>query len=472
MTRVLVLANEHVNQRMAGPSIRSYELSRVLHESGNRVTLASPFPSDLPAQPFRLTTYDDATLPELLAESDVVVLQGWVLERFPAIRTSPVRVVIDLYDPFPLEVLILFEREPLEKRRETQESAIAAVSAQVARGDFFMCASERQLDFWAGWLTAMGRVNPLTHHADPTMRSLIDVVPFGLSGVAPVMTHDAIRATFPRIAATDVVLLWGGGIYNWFDPVTLIRAVGAAVTEHPEVRLVFMSTGHPNPDIQQMWTLAEARRVAEDLGLTGTHVFFNETWVPYENRADWFLAADIGVSCHFDHVETRYSFRTRILDHFWAGLPTICTSGDTLADVIEARRLGLTVPPQDEAALAVAIGRLAGDAALRSACSARVREYARGLTWEAASGALVRYCATGAAAPDRSSAEAAPASTRAPAAPSGGGARDVARSIYRALPEGMRRSRPVEAVRRALSPPNGSRGARSESKHSPVDRRR
>jgi hypothetical protein len=29
------------------------------------------------------------------------------------------------------------------------------------------------------------------------------------------------------------VLLWGGGIYNWFDPLTLIRAVGEVAGEVP-----------------------------------------------------------------------------------------------------------------------------------------------------------------------------------------------------------------------------------------------
>jgi hypothetical protein len=35
--------------------------------------------------------------------------------------------------------------------------------------------------------------------------------------------------------------------------------------------------------------------------------------------------ADIGVSLHREDVETRYSFRTRVLDYLWAGLPIITT---------------------------------------------------------------------------------------------------------------------------------------------------
>ena len=78
---------------------------------------------------------------------------------------------------------------------------------------------------------------------------------------------------------------------------------------------------------------ARARALADDLGLTGTHVFFHE-WIDYDERQNFLLEADIGVSTHFDHVETAFSFRTRVLDYLWAGLPTVVTEGDVLAELI------------------------------------------------------------------------------------------------------------------------------------------
>ena len=55
------------------------------------------------------------------------------------------------------------------------------------------------------------------------------------------------------------------------------------------------------------------------------------TWVPYDERADFLLDADLGVSTHLEHIETAYSFRTRVLDYWWAGLPVVATDGDTFA---------------------------------------------------------------------------------------------------------------------------------------------
>ena len=74
-----------------------------------------------------------------------------------------------------------------------------------------------------------------------------------------------------------------------------------------------------------MARLAVAR--AEELGLRDRVVFFNEGWVPYEQRGAYLLEADLGVSAHFDDLESRFAFRTRLLDCFWAGLPVVTTVG-------------------------------------------------------------------------------------------------------------------------------------------------
>jgi glycosyltransferase involved in cell wall biosynthesis len=460
---ILVLANEHVNRRMAGPAIRSFEFARVLSEDGHRVTLASPFPSDLPSQPFAVTTYDATSLPALLANHDAVILQGWVMERFPSIRDTHARLIVDLYDPFPLEVLILFEKEAMESRLETQRSSVRAVTDQVRDGDFFLCASEKQRDYWLGWLTAMGRVNSRTYERDPTLRSLIDVVPFGVPAAPPAHTRPAIRGVIPGVGAGDLVVLWAGGIYNWFDPVTLIRAVGIAALKLPRLRLVFMSTGHPNPEIQTMWTQVRAQEVAAELGLTGRHVFFNETWVPYEDRADWLLEADIGVSAHFDHVETRFSFRTRILDYFWAGLPVICTAGDTLADDIQRLGAGLTVAPESPEAMATALIQLGSDAAARRSAGGRAASHAASLAWAEVAGPLRRFCSAPRPAADREGGlprlpipftatrddlgltGAARRGARASQLP--GPLHRLLRSIYHAAPASVRGSRPLRKLR-------------------------
>jgi glycosyltransferase involved in cell wall biosynthesis len=188
------------------------------------------------------------------------------------------------------------------------------------------------------------------------------------------------------------VLIWGGGIYDWFDPLTLIRAVGTLAERRPDLRLFFLSVTHANPAIGTMRMAQDAIALAEQLGLLGTHVFFNDQWVEHERRADYLLDADVGVSTHLDHLETAFSFRTRLLDYLWAGLPIINTSGDAFEALIIEHELGAVVPPGDIKALASAIERLVYESDRLTATAARVSAFAPELQWTNALAPLVAYC--------------------------------------------------------------------------------
>jgi glycosyltransferase involved in cell wall biosynthesis len=227
------------------------------------------------------------------------------------------------------------------------------------------------------------------------------VVPFGMPDEPPVATRRAIKGVIAGIGPDDDVILWGGGIYNWFDPLTLIRAVDLLRERRGQVRLLFMGLKHPNPNVPQMRMATDARRLSDELGLTGLHVFFNEGWVPYDERQNYLLDADIGVSTHLDHLETEFSFRTRILDYLWAGLPILATQGDAFAELVERRQLGLTVPPQDTEALAEALLRLLEDTEFTSLCRKNVAEASPEFAWSRVLTPLLEFCRQPSVAPDR-----------------------------------------------------------------------
>ncbi|HEX6679666.1 MAG TPA: glycosyltransferase family 4 protein, partial [Gaiellaceae bacterium] len=212
----------------------------------------------------------------------------------------------------------------------------------VATGTSFICASERQRDLWIGILGALGRIDPEVASADPSLRDLIDVVPFGLESNPPVAMKPALKGVVDGIGESDRVLLWGGGIWNWFDPLTPIRAVHTLSQRRDDVKLFFLGVKHPNPGVHQLAVTQRAVELAKELNVYDTHVFFNFGWVPYAERANYLLDADIGISSHLDTVETRFSFRTRLLDYFWAGLPTVATQGDVLSDLVREENLGRT----------------------------------------------------------------------------------------------------------------------------------
>jgi glycosyltransferase involved in cell wall biosynthesis len=272
----------------------------------------------------------------------------------------------------------------------------------VQRGDVFLCASERQRDFWTGWLCAAGRVNPHVHQVDPGVTDLVRIVPFGTPDEPPAGGPRRFRGVVPGICEDDFLVLWGGGIWNWFDPLTLIEGAAIARERVPNLRVVFPSLVSPSPVVLPMRMAVDAQRLADRLSLTGSTVFFGSGWTPYSERGALLAEADVGVSFHREDVETRYSFRTRVLDYLWAGLPIVTTEGDSMADLVQAEDLGIVVPYGDARAVAGALVALAGDRERLDACAGRSAAAAERFRWPRVAGPLLDYCDHPTAAPDSS----------------------------------------------------------------------
>ncbi|MGH3905341.1 MAG: glycosyltransferase, partial [Pseudonocardiaceae bacterium] len=398
--RILVLTHDAVSERMAGPAIRAWNMAEVLAgEHDVRLICLNPHCLPPPAE-FDVRHVPAREIGPELDWAQLVVLQGHVLEHIPSLKTSNHIVVADIYDPMHLEQLEQGRDLDDEKRAHVVQGATGVLSTQLLRGDFFLCASERQRHFWLGHLAAIGRLSPTVYDADPTTRSLLAVAPFGLSGKPPQRTGPGLRDTL-GLGSREKVVLWAGGVYAWFDPLTLLHAVHELRTEHDDLRLVFLGMRHPNPDVPEMGMAGQTRRLAGALGLTGEQVYFNEAWVPYADRQNWLLDADAGVTTHLEHVETTFAFRTRVLDYLWAGLPIVTTDGDAFAELVRAEELGVVVPAQDPAALAAALARVLYDEAFAAGCRDRMAAVAQRYTWDAALAPLVEFCRSPRPAADR-----------------------------------------------------------------------
>jgi hypothetical protein len=327
------------------------------------VTLAAPQRADVSIPGVECVAFgrdEQDVIYHLASQAEVIILQGFTLYRFPQIKTLNKILVIDLYDPFHLENLQILSKQDLQHAQACAASDLLVLNEQLQVGDFFICASERQRDFWLGSLGSVGRLAPETYRSDTTFRSLLDVVPFGLPPSPPEHKQQVMKDVVPGIGPNDTVLLWGGGIWEWFDPLTIIRAMHKLHAQRSDIKLFFMGQHHPNvDDVPVMAMYDRAVQLAKELGLHNNTVFFNDHWVPYDERANYLLEADIGVSAHLEHVETRFAFRTRLLDYIWAGLPMIVSEGDTLADVVREQGLGMVVGVEDVDGWADAIFTLA-----------------------------------------------------------------------------------------------------------------
>jgi len=343
---------------------------------------------------------DTDTLSALIADCDVVITLGIVLAFYPFLTQLDKILVVDLYDPFLLAGL---QREagadPL-RQMHAYEKYREALEVQLRIGDFFLCASERQRDYWLGMLSAVGRINPHTYAQDPTFEKLIVVVPFGLPRDNPQHLQPVLKGVHPCIAPDDKVLLWGGGVWDWLDALTLVRAIPLVLAQRDDVKVFFMGTRRPNASAAQTSAVDDLVALSQELGLYDRFVFFND-WVTYEARQNYLLEADVGISLHLNHAETRFAFRTRLLDYLWAGLPMVCTAGDVLGESLAAHGVASLIAPGDVEGLAHTLVSLLAIPDLRVRYKPRFEALAGHYHWDVVSRPLVEFCAAPYFAADR-----------------------------------------------------------------------
>jgi GT2 family glycosyltransferase/glycosyltransferase involved in cell wall biosynthesis len=401
--RVLVITGDSLGLKMAGPAMRAWKISEALSKE-NDVRLvtwnvASRASNDFEVHRVRLQNEREMRVHEEWA--DVIVFQGHALHHFKTLQSSDKIMVADIYDPMHLEQLEQGREFGTVQWNAQVAGATEVLNQQLARCDFFLCASERQRMFWLGQLAGLGRVNPYTYMADSNLDSLISVVPFGMDAVDPVHDRKAIRGVVPGISDDDKVVIWGGGIYNWFDTFTLVRAIAKLAETRPNVRLFFLGVRHPNPDVPEMAIVAKTRELAAQLGVADRNVFFNENWVALDDRHNYLLEADAGVSTHYDHIETIFSFRTRILDYLWARLPIVTTEGDSFGDLVGANGMGVSVPEKDIDALADALEKVLYNPEFAAEAREAIEVVREEFFWENALRPLIEFCRDPQPAPDR-----------------------------------------------------------------------
>jgi len=404
-SRLLIVTHEAIGPKMAGPGVRAWEMACALSERFE-VTLAAPGEPARSHPGLRVVGYDDGdpyyrSLAPCIHSADVVMAMGPLFSMIPPLQNLNKPVIVDLYDPFELEKLAqsVVMREPQSHLRLDAES-ITYVGLESTLGDFFICASERQRDFWLGALLAAGRVNTTTYAQDPTLRTLIDVVPFGIPAALPQKRRAVLKGVHPGIGSEDKVLLWNGGLWQWFDPLTLVDALVQVLQTRDDVKIFFAAGHHFDPArVPEMPVYAQTVARCRELGLLDRHVFFGD-WIPYDERSDYLLEADLGVSVHQPTVESRFASRTRLLDCIWAGLPSIVTAGDPLSELVVQRGLGRVVPPGCPEPLAQAILEMLGDAGLRQRVGQAAEPLRRELAWPRVVEPISTFLKRAAFAPD------------------------------------------------------------------------
>ena len=401
---IVLISHDTIGDRMAGPGIRYSHIARAL---AKHIPLTLAIPAQSPSWSLdtgpsllvrRYSHGDWPSLQPLLAHARVVICPPDTISDFPQLAHGPWALAFDDYDPLLSEWLAAAALADPDWLPVGWAHRMKTLAPHLLHGDFFFCASERQRDWFLGILEASGRLNPHTYAEDHSLRRLLDVVSTGMPADPPTPSRRVFRDAWPGIHPDDRLILWGGGLWPWLDPLTAIRALHLALPRVPSLKLLFPGTRLPNPNMAGIRTLLpEARALVDQLGLS--HAVLFGDWMPFADWPDALLDADIALTLHVESLETRLAFRSRILDYLWAALPTIATDGDATCDLVRHYAIGRVVPPGDASAVADALVDLAH--APRPLPGARVDQARADLNWDVVIRPLLQFCLHPRIAPDK-----------------------------------------------------------------------
>ncbi|MBI4773317.1 MAG: glycosyltransferase [Deltaproteobacteria bacterium] len=369
MARLLVISTFEVYPRgglLSGPAIRTLEIARALSRLGHEIVLAQahrlPDAEDVKDH-FRVVRWDEHNFESLCKDADAVFAAHY-LGEFLYEKAKGVPIVIDLFDP---EFMALLESGVLFRDRDEHFDRLSNVRANLdaalTAGDLFVCANDRQKDFYLGMLSLAGRITPET-----LPEQVLAVVPTGAPSDPPKRKGDLVLFRGGGLPGNWNIIICPGGLYPWFDSETPILALRKLINQYPDTALIFVGAKNPiSPKFSEAG-VETAEKLASELDLLHKHVFFHP-WVAYEDRGILYLESDLAVISSKASHETTYSFRTRIIDCLWGGLPIVCTSGDSLCSTIEEAGAGRTVPPLDPDALALAMAEYIGNESARTEAS-------------------------------------------------------------------------------------------------------
>jgi glycosyltransferase involved in cell wall biosynthesis len=325
-----------------------------------------------------------------MKKNDAVFTRGLNIIRSKKLLKHDIPMIFDLLCPFFFENL-----EADKNSRANFESSvkdnIELINKLASRGDFFVCANENQRDFWLSALYRQKRITIDLYNEDPSLNNLIDLVPFGLPNEKPIHKNNVIKGIVKGIGQSDKVVTWFGGLWDWLDPLSPICAIENLCMKRNDIKLVFIGIKHPDPKTKPHDIYSKVMAKVNSTGLLNKNIFM-VNWVPYETRADYLLESDIGIVTHRETLETKFSWRTRVLDYIWAGLPIILTKGDPMSLIVEKNDLGITVGYESTRDIETAIEKILNDNKLIEQMKANLNFIGKEYAWKNVVRPIKRFC--------------------------------------------------------------------------------
>jgi glycosyltransferase involved in cell wall biosynthesis len=181
---------------------------------------------------------------------------------------------------------------------------------------------------------------------------------------------DAASTSTGNRRSAGTVAAYAGHLYPWKGVDVLVRAVAQA----PGVAGLIVG-GHPGErDRARIEALVAELGIGDRVDITGLLPF-------REVRARLRDAAILVLPNSASAISERYTSPLKLFEYLTVGRPIVASDLPAIREILTHERTALLVPPDDPAALAAALERLAADADLAASLGQAARMLAARYTW-------------------------------------------------------------------------------------------
>jgi glycosyltransferase involved in cell wall biosynthesis len=214
-------------------------------------------------------------------------------------------------------------------------------------GDFLITAGQRERYYLLGLLAASKKLSQARHNQkDP----LIHVIPMTPPANPPISTKKVIEKK-----ADELVILVAGALLPWYDYSTFFTALKILVANGKKNFKVLLMGGN----IREPRFDALIRKMG-DAQVPQKQLFFTGL-IPFKERANYYLSADIAINIPSITVEDELSVRTRVVDYIWASLPILSPAHDEYSAAVINKGAGFSYKAGNPESLADAISIVMDD---------------------------------------------------------------------------------------------------------------
>ena len=363
-----------------GPSQRAVQIAEMLREHGHQARIFSDNIAGGAPSLWRRAT--PVGLVRGIFSADVCLASPAIpLWAITLLRLRGAKLVTDYYCPDFIEIYERFRNDTRLVARLRYEIMRRKLQFLLHLSDQVIASSRELQLFLKAVSFGAGILTPRAYAEDKTFSRRHVLGPYGWSRGAHRDAAEIAQKYFPSIDFGKPVFVWGGGIWSWFDPVTVVRAFKIFIEERKgNALLVFPAIRIPRASSIVMGKSTELMEEIQQANLPG-HIHVNRNWIPYEDCLTMFTLCRAGLCIATPTIETEVAFRTRIVDYIGSELPVISSAGDPLSTFVANNGLGVAVPPQEIGALVNALQKMTQDQAFYDRCKQNLHRVAPRLEW-------------------------------------------------------------------------------------------